>query len=147
MKNPLWARLKIPLATTKEKVWSALTLPEFTKAYMFNCELHCSWELGSEAIWKEIHQDGTATPHVRGELLVYQPYTSLCFKMFHQREGLIGKTSELRYTLSPYTKGVLLTVEQGDFSTFPQAEIIYAECVSGWTQIQDKLKATCLSVK
>lgn len=55
--------------------------------------------------------------------------------------------SELRFILSPSSKGVLLTEEQGDFSTFPQAEEIYAERVSGWNYVLDKLRATCLSVK
>lgn len=55
--------------------------------------------------------------------------------------------SELRFILSPSSKGVLLTVEQGDFSTFRQAEEIYAERVSGWNYVLDKLRATCLSVK
>ena len=129
MKKSLWARLELPLETTKENIWSALTLPELTNQYMYNCQLHCSWELGSEALWQEVKKDGTFQTHVSGSLLEYQPY------------------SLLRFILSPSPEGVLLTVEQGDFSTFPQAEEIYAECVSGWNYVQDKLGATCLSIK
>jgi len=91
--------------------------------------LHCKWELGSDALWREFQEDGSFITHVSGTLLDYQPY------------------SLLRFILSPSQKGVLLTVEQGDFSTFPQAEEIYAECVSGWNYVQEKLIATCLSVK
>jgi uncharacterized protein YndB with AHSA1/START domain len=129
MKKSLWARLELPLETTKENIWSALTLPELTKHYMYNCQLHCSWELGSEALWQEVQKDGSFHTHLSGTLLEYKPY------------------SLLRFILSPSQKGVLLTVEQGDFSTFPQAEEIYAECVSGWNYVRDKLRATCLSVK
>ena len=129
MKKSLWARLELPLETTKENIWSELTLPHLTKQYMYNCQLHCSWELGREALWQEVQKDGSFHTHVSGTLLEYQPY------------------SLLRFILSPSQKGVLLTVEQGDFSTFPQAEEIYAECVSGWNYVRDKLRATCLSVK
>ncbi len=147
MKKSLWARLELPLATTKENIWLALTLPELTKQYMYNCQLHCSWELGSDALWRELQEDGSFITHVSGTLLEYQPYSLLRFKINHQRDGLKGQTSELRFILSPFQKGVLLTVEQGDFSTFPQAEEIYAECVSGWNYVQEKLSATCLSIK
>ena len=129
MKKSLWARLELPLETTKENIWSSLTLPHLTKKYMYNCQLHCSWELGREALWQEVQKDGSFHTHVSGTLLEYQPY------------------SLLRFILSPSQKGVLLTVEQGDFSTFPQAEEIYAECVSWWNYVRDKLRATCLSVK
>ena len=114
---------------------------------MYNCQLHCKWELGSDALWRELQEDGSFITHVSGTLLDYQPYSLLRFKINHQRDGLNGQTSELRFILSSSQKGVLLTVEQGDFSTFPQAEEIYAECVSGWNYVQEKLIATCLSVK
>lgn len=147
MKKPLWAKLELPLATTKENVWSALTLPELTQRYMYNCQLHCSWIEGSEAVWKEKQPDGSFTVHVKGTLLEYAPYSLLRFSILHQRDGLNGHTSELRFILSPHSKGVLLTVEQGDFSSFPQADEIYAECVRGWNFVREELCATCLSVQ
>lgn len=114
---------------------------------MYNCQLHCWWGLGSEALWPEVQKDGSFHTNVCGTLLENQPYSLLRFNINHHREGLNGQMSELRFILSPSSKGVLLTVEQGDFSTFPQAEEIYAERVSGWNYVLDKLRATCLSVK
>ena len=146
MKKSLWARLELHLETTKENIWSELTLPQLTERYMYNCQLHCSWELGSEALWQEVQKDGSFHTHVSGILLEYQPYSLLRFKINHRRDGLNGQMSELQFKLSPSSKGVLLMVEQGDFSTFPQAEEIYAECVSGWNYVKDKLRITCLSV-
>lgn len=64
MKKALWLRLELPLATTKENIWSALTLPHLTKQYMYNCQLHCSWELGSDALWLEDQKDGSVITHV-----------------------------------------------------------------------------------
>ena len=98
------------------------------------------------ALWQEVQKDGSFHTHVSGILLEYQPYSLLRFKINHRRDGLNGQMSELQFKLSPSSKGVLLMVEQGDFSTFPQAEEIYAECVSGWNYVKDKLRITCLSV-
>lgn len=77
MKKSLWARLELPLETTKENIWSELTLPHLTKQYMYNCQLHCSWELGREALWQEVQKDGSFHTHVSGTLLEYQPYSLL----------------------------------------------------------------------
>ena len=147
MKKPLWVKLEIPLATTKENIWSALTLPALTEKYMYNCQLNCSWELGAKALWQEVQKDGTFITHVSGTLLEYTPYSLLRFNINHQGEGLNGQISELRFILILSSKGVLLIVEQGDFSTFPQAEAVYAQFVSGWNYVQDQLSATCLSVQ
>lgn len=114
---------------------------------MYNCQLHCSWVEGSSAKWKEQQPDGSFTAYVKGTLLEYTPYSLLRFSILHQRDGLHGHTSELRFKLSPHSKGVLLTVEQGDFSSFPQADEIYVECVRGWNFVREELCATCLSVQ
>ncbi len=108
MKKPLWAKLELPIATTKENVWSALTLPELTQRYMYNCQLHCSWVEGSEAAWKEKQHDGSFVTHVCGTLMEYSPYSLLRFSILHQRDGLNGHTSELRFMLSPTVMGYYL---------------------------------------
>ena len=99
MKEPLWARLEIPLNTSRENVWKALILPELTQKYMYNCRLHCNWSIGSPAYWEEVHKDGTTTTHVQGELFEYSPFECLRFKIFHQRKILNGHISELRFVL------------------------------------------------
>ena len=42
---------------------------------MYNCQLHSSWEVGSDAIWKEEQSDGTFTTHVRAKVLEFTPFT------------------------------------------------------------------------
>ena len=144
MKEPLWARLEIPLNTSRENIWNALTLPELTQKYMYNCRLNCSWGLESPANWEEVFKDGTSTTHVKGELIEYTPFERLRFKIFHSRKILKNHVSELRFSLQHHEIGVLLVVEQGDFSSFPQAKEFYSECVQSWNYIQNDLKSTCL---
>ena len=94
----------------------------------------------------EQHTNGTETVHVRGELLEFTPHRSLRFTIFHQGNGLKGQSSELRFVISPENDGVLLTIDQGDFSSFPQAEEIHAECQRGWEFVKKDLIATCYKI-
>jgi uncharacterized protein YndB with AHSA1/START domain len=144
MKKPLWAVLELPLKVTKEVLWSVLTEPQYTEKYMYNCKLKCNWEIGDQVQWVEVHQDESETIHVSGELLEFTPYRCLRYTIFHKGTGLKGQSSELRFMISPHREGVLLTIEQGDFSSFHQAEVIHAECQRGWEFIQKDLIATCL---
>lgn len=135
--------LNLPLKTTKEIVWTVLTEPKYTRQYMYNCALKCIWSVGNEAQWVEQHRNGTETVHVRGELLEFTPYGSLRFSIVHQGNGLKGQSSELRFVISPENDGVLLTIDKGDFSSFPQAKEIHAECQRGWEYVKKDLIATC----
>ena len=38
------------------EVWEALTNPELTKKYMFNCEVISTWAIGSPIVWKGNYQ-------------------------------------------------------------------------------------------
>lgn len=40
------------LNANREKVWDTLTNPDKTKLFMFNCEAHSDWKIGSDIIWK-----------------------------------------------------------------------------------------------
>lgn len=47
---------KLMLNTSAGNVWNALTLPQETKKYMFNCEAHSDWKIGSDIKWKGNYQ-------------------------------------------------------------------------------------------
>jgi uncharacterized protein YndB with AHSA1/START domain len=53
------------IRTTPEKVWEALTKPEFTSAYWFGIKHESTWEKG--ASWKMMFTDGRVTD--TGEVL------------------------------------------------------------------------------
>jgi uncharacterized protein YndB with AHSA1/START domain len=44
------------IRTTPEKLWEALTKPEFTRAYWFGVAHECAWEVGSP--WRLVFADG-----------------------------------------------------------------------------------------
>jgi uncharacterized protein YndB with AHSA1/START domain len=144
--EPLWVHLEIPISTSKENIWSALTLPDHTKKYMFNSALKCSWVIGSEVEWIETFDDYTKKIHVHGTLIEYKPYRSLRFAISHHRIGLGEIQSELQFLITPASEGNLLTLRQGDFSAFPAATETYLACKKGWLQEESKLKEACLSI-
>ena len=47
------------IRTTPEKLWTALTDPEFMKQYWFGNHCESAWTAGSS--WKNVHPDGRAT--------------------------------------------------------------------------------------
>jgi uncharacterized protein YndB with AHSA1/START domain len=47
------------IRTTAEKLWDALTKPEFTREYWFGSSQDCQWE--TDSAWKLVFADGTLT--------------------------------------------------------------------------------------
>ena len=82
--SSLWAKVSITVPITKEKVWDVLTLPELTQRYMYNCQLHSSWELGSKAIWSDQLEDGSWHDHVVANVVVHNPYEQITLEIIHQ---------------------------------------------------------------
>lgn len=145
MKHPLWVHLAIPIQATKENVWKALTEPQLTQEYMYNCQLRCTWEIGSEVKWVEPCIKEPHKTHVRGTLLEYNPLSCLRIAIQHDRIGS-SYQSELQYSIVSVMNKVWLVIKQGDFSNFPNADETYRECLNGWKAIEQNLIATCVKV-
>ena len=134
-----WVCVEIPLQVTDIRVWAALTDPKLTQRYMYNCQLHSSWEVGSDAIWKEEKSDGTFTIHVRAKVLEFTPHTKLRFLIFHENKEFGAFESELKFTILKQTSGVVLKIEQGDFSKLPNAIQNFDDCLTGWNYVTKDL--------
>lgn len=143
MNHPLWVHLALPIQATKEEVWNALTLPQLTQKYMYNCQLHCTGKIGSHVKWVEPSVNEPPKTHVRGTLLEYNPLNNLRIAIHHEKIGA-NYQSELHYSIVPVMNKVWLIIKQGDFSHFPDPEAVYRECLAGWRMIQDNLISTCL---
>lgn len=68
---------KIILNAKPSEIWELLTNPDLTKIYMFNCEAHSSWKVGSEIRWKgnfqgyESGEKGTILEVIQNRRLKY----------------------------------------------------------------------------
>src|SRR5689334_12906463 len=54
------------IATTPERLWAALTAPEFTRRYWGGTELHSDWAVGSPVLW----QDPGGEPRDLGQVVL-----------------------------------------------------------------------------
>ncbi len=67
----------INLNANPSEIWEVLTNPEQTKKFMFNCEAHSDWKVGSEIKWEgnfqgyESGEKGTILEIVKNKRLKY----------------------------------------------------------------------------
>jgi uncharacterized protein YndB with AHSA1/START domain len=64
------------IRTTPERLWSALTTPEFTKQYWFGMHCESEWKAGSR--WRLMFQDGRVAD--AGEIVEAEPPKRLVIK-------------------------------------------------------------------
>ena len=65
------------IRTTPEKLWEALTEPQFMRKYWFDMVVECDWKKGSP--WRLVRPDGQTTDSV-GEILEIDPPRSLVIR-------------------------------------------------------------------
>jgi len=78
------------------KVWEALTNPELSKKYMFNCAVMSDWKVGSPIVYKEF-KEGKAIEHVKGKIVNIEPGKLLQFTAWGPESGL--EDVESNYTI------------------------------------------------
>jgi uncharacterized protein YndB with AHSA1/START domain len=124
------------IKTTPEKLWDALTKPEFTKQYWFGATLESEWKPGSA--WKMVFEDGRVTD--MGEILEAEKPKRIVIKWRHaMRPELTDEGwSRCEMTLEPVNESVKLTV----LHTIDKEHSKLIEAVSGgWPQILSSLKS------
>jgi uncharacterized protein YndB with AHSA1/START domain len=119
-------------------VWDALTNPEKTKEYFFNCRVISTWKLGSPITFKgrmfwiiPIELKGTIDKVDEGRLLQYT---------------LINKGDKSKSTvtdiLTPAKDNTIVTITD-DVGQGEGAEKRYKRSVKGWDKILNGLKEFC----
>lgn len=124
------------IRTTREKLWDALTKPEFTRAYWWGVWHDCDWKVGST--WKMTYSDGSVCDS--GEVVAIDPPHRLVlswrneFKPELKAEGY----SRATFDLEQIGESVKLTVTHEinrDGSKFIEA------VSGGWPMILASLKS------
>ncbi|MGF7082602.1 SRPBCC domain-containing protein [Mucilaginibacter sp. UYCu711] len=119
-------------------VWDALTNPEKTKEYFFNCRVISTWKPGSPITFKgrmfwiiPVELKGTIDKVDEGRLLQYT---------------LINKGDKSKSTvtdiLTPAKDNTILTITD-DVGQGEGAEKRYRRSVKGWNKILNGLKEFC----
>ena len=122
--------------TTPEKLWSALTSPDFMKQYWFGMHFETDWKAGSS--WRMIFPDGRVAD--AGEIVEADPPKRLVLKWRNEfrpelkAEGYASCTIDLE----PIADVVKLTITH----VMDRAESKLIEAVSGgWPRILSNLKS------
>jgi uncharacterized protein YndB with AHSA1/START domain len=126
----------IMIRTTPEKLWQALTEPEFTRKFWVDTVQECEWKVG--ASWKLIVPDGRVAD--AGEVVeIDRPHKLVLTWQNHLFPDLTSEGfSQLTYQLEPMASSVKLTVTH----TMDRTDSKLVNAVSkGWPSILSSLKS------
>ena len=124
------------IRTTPEKLWDALTKPEFTRSYWWGVWQDCDWKVGSP--WRMLYPDGRTTDS--GEVLeIDRPHRLvLAWRNENKTELKAEGYSRATFELEQMGGSVKLTVTHAidrDGSKFIEA------VSNGWPMILASLKS------
>ena len=124
------------IRTTPEKLWSALTDPEFMKQYWFGVHCESQWTAGSS--WRMVYPDGRVTD--AGEIVEADPPRRLVIRWQHQNRPELKAEGDSLCTmeLEPGGTAVKLSITH----TIERDSSKLIEAVSGgWPKILSNLKS------
>lgn len=124
------------IRTTPEKLWKALTDPEFTKQYWFGMRSESEWRAGSA--WKLVAGDGKIWD--AGDVVEVNPPRRLVIRWQHQNKPELKAEGPTLCTmeLEPSAGAVKLTITH----TIERESSKVIEAVSGgWPKVISNLKS------
>ena len=124
------------IRTSAEKLWSALTTPEFTKQYWLGAQLVSDWKSGGS--WKLQFTDGRVAD--TGEVLEIDPPRRLVLRWNHEFRPELKAEGPAKcvFELEPNGDVVKLTVTHS--SVRADSKLIVAVS-GGWPKILSNLKS------
>lgn len=142
MPSHLIVKKTITIHAPSAKVWDAITNPELVKLYMFNSDVVCDWQVGSDIVFKG-QVKGKEIIFVKGHIVRLEPGHLLEYTCFGPDSGLPdipANYTKVVYTLIPEREDTLVTVTQGDFALIGDGEKRFADATKGWDYALDGLK-------
>ena len=124
------------IRTTPEKLWSALTGPEFQEKYWFGCHCESAWTKGSP--WKLVYPDGRLADS--GEIVAAEPPRRLVIRWHNRNKPELEAEGDSLCTmeLEPSGSAVKLSVTH----TIERERSKLIDAVSGgWPKVISNLKS------
>ena len=139
MENDLIAKNSVLLNADASRVWDALTNPEMTKKYFYNCEAISDWETGKpiEFITRKPDKD---ILQVKGVILAIDPCRFLQYTVWGPVSGLADipdNYSRVTIELFPEGRQTELVVTQDMFNGNKKG---YESSNQGWELVLNGLK-------
>ncbi|UFH53286.1 SRPBCC domain-containing protein [Spirosoma sp. KNUC1025] len=130
---------KISLNATPEQVWSALTNPEKTKQYFFNCAVYSDWEVGSTIVFtgrlfliKKIE--------MKGQILEIEPNKLLKYSLENEEDDVDPDSFSTVTDELTYENGQTILSITDDVGQGKGAQERFERSEKGWDKILQGLK-------
>ena len=121
----------------QDKLWEALTKPEFTKQYWFGVALESDWRKGSP--WKMTYPDGRVTD--AGEVLESDPPRRLVLKWQHQMNPDLKAEGYARCVFDIEEKDGVSKLSINHENDMAEPSKFIAAVSGGWPKILSNLKS------
>jgi uncharacterized protein YndB with AHSA1/START domain len=141
MTTPRVIRQSVLIDAPVTTVWPVLTDSEFTKQYMYGCEIVSTWAIGGAFNWKGA-ADGIV--YVSGTLVDMQSNRLLRYTVFDPNAGYEDTPANhltVTCTLTATGLQTTLDIETGDFATVVNGDARYQDTVSGGDTLLLQIKA------
>jgi len=126
---------EVYIRTTPEKLWNAITDPEFTKQYFYGTSVKTDWKVGSTVE----HIDPNGVVALRGKVLEVSPPRRLVytFVAMHDPAEAAERPSRVTWDIVPRGESCLLTLTHDDFDGETKT---YFSVMKGWNPVLSGLK-------
>ena len=128
---------EIEIRSSAEKIWEAITSPDWSRRYFFDSAVRSDWKRGSKVAW--IGEPSGMTM-CEGEIVEIDPPWKLVttWRSLWSPELAPEPPSRVTWEIEERAKSCLLRVTHDRLEQSPKTR----EAVSGgWTQIVDKMRA------
>jgi len=124
------------IRTTPERLWSALTSPDFMKQYWFGTHFRTDWKSGSA--WQMVAADGRVTD--TGEIVEIDPPRRIVLKWRNEFRSELKAEGYARCTIE--LERIADSVKLSIAHVMDRAQSRFIEAVSGgWPRILSNLKS------
>jgi uncharacterized protein YndB with AHSA1/START domain len=124
------------IRTTPERLWSALTTPEFMRQYWMGMCIQTDWKVGSS--WKLAFADGRLAD--TGEVVEFDPPRRIVLKWTNQWSPEMNAEGPTRCTMELEPTGVAVKLTITHTMDRPESKFIGAVS-GGWPRILSNLKS------
>jgi uncharacterized protein YndB with AHSA1/START domain len=124
------------IRTSPEKLWAALTKPEFARQYWFGMHMASDWSPG--ATWKLLFTDGRVAD--TGEVLEVDPPRRLVVNWHNEFRPELKAEGPALCTFELEPKGEIVKLTITHSSVKPNSKVIVAVS-GGWPKILSNLKS------
>ncbi|HZP92670.1 MAG TPA: SRPBCC family protein [Burkholderiales bacterium] len=124
------------IRTTSQKLWTALTDPQFIRQYWFGMTTDCAWKKGSP--WKMALPDGRTSD--TGEILEIEPPRRMVIKWQNEGRPELKAEGSSRCTIELESTGQAVKLTITHEIDRPEAKLITAVS-GGWPKVISNLKS------